>query len=352
MSQISVVIKASGEEKHTVSIAADATVAELKEAVAQATGCEASRQRLIFSGKVLKDPETLSFYSIKDGCAVHMVKGPAKKSDAGSAAAPAASAASGSSEPASAPAASSINAGQPTFNPLAGLTDARYAGYNIPMPSLDQLGMNADGMAMPSEEQMSSMMDSPMFQESMRSMLSNPQMLDYLIEQSPQLRAMGPAAREMLQSDYMRNMLTNPQAMRSMMEFQRAMGGGGLGGAGMGESSFPAPGNPAGADSGATGTTSPSANTSTPPVNPFASMFGAGAGAPGGFGANPFAAFGMPPVSTPAPVDTRPPEEVYATQLGQLNDMGFYDFEQNVRALRRAGGRVDGALEMLLNGNV
>lgn len=51
----------------------------------------------------------------------------------------------------------------------------------------------------------------------------------------------------------------------------------------------------------------------------------------------------------PAPPDTRPPEERYAEQLRQLNDMGFYDFDRNVAALRRSGGSVQGAIEHLLS---
>jgi ubiquilin len=51
---------------------------------------------------------------------------------------------------------------------------------------------------------------------------------------------------------------------------------------------------------------------------------------------------------TPPPTDTRPPEERYAEQLRQLNDMGFYEFERNVEALRRTGGSVQGAVEYLL----
>jgi ubiquilin len=80
---------------------------------------------------------------------------------------------------------------------------------------------------------------------------------------------------------------------------------------------------------------------------------GAGAGA-GGDGAGNFAnlldmfgggAAGGRPASPP---DNRPPEERYATQLRQLNDMGFYDFDRNVQALRRTGGSVNGAIEYLL----
>lgn len=49
--------------------------------------------------------------------------------------------------------------------------------------------------------------------------------------------------------------------------------------------------------------------------------------------------------------DNRPPEERYEEQLRQLNDMGFFDFDQNVEALRRTGGSVQGAVEYLLGGS-
>jgi ubiquilin len=126
----------------------------------------------------------------------------------------------------------------------------------------------------------------------------------------------------------------------------------------------------------------PSPNTDPNAANPFASLFG-GAGA--GAGQNPFQIPGMPPMtpeamqqamqmlqsgqfneifggqnslgafggagaspSPPPPADSRPPEERYAEQLRQLNDMGFFDFDRNVEALRRSGGSVQGAIEQLL----
>lgn len=99
-------------------------------------------------------------------------------------------------------------------------------------------------------------------------------------------------------------------------------------------------------------------------ANPFAALFPQGfQGMQGGnAAANPF---GMTPEmmqqmmhmlggggglgATSAP-DNRPPEERYADQLRQLNDMGFFDFDRNVAALRRSGGSVQGAVEHLLNG--
>ena len=86
---------------------------------------------------------------------------------------------------------------------------------------------------------------------------------------------------------------------------------------------------------------------------------GAGAaGGAGGAGANPFAnlfnpaMFGnMGGMANQGPPDDRPPEERYAEQLRQLNDMGFFEFERNVQALRRSGGSVQGAIEFLLGGS-
>ena len=148
----------------------------------------------------------------------------------------------------------------------------------------------------------------------------------------------------------------------------------------------PAAGAAGAAPAAAPGPGSPSSNTETPPANnPFASLFG---GAGGAGGANPFGQLpamtpeqmqeasqamnflrssgvdlgglfggglgaggaGAPASSSPPPpADTRPPEERYADQLRQLNDMGFFDFDRNVEALRRSGGSVQGAIEQLLS---
>lgn len=120
---------------------------------------------------------------------------------------------------------------------------------------------------------------------------------------------------------------------------------------------------------GATGTTEgqPGQGTDQQNSNPFSALFGA---MPGGAGAGQGAnnPFGMNPEmmqqmmqmmggggggggggGPQAPADTRPPEERYENELRQLNDMGFYDFDRNVAALRRSGGSVQGAVEYLLS---
>jgi ubiquilin len=42
---------------------------------------------------------------------------------------------------------------------------------------------------------------------------------------------------------------------------------------------------------------------------------------------------------------------VYEVQLRQLNEMGFFEFDRNVAALRRSGGNVQGAIDHLLGGS-
>ena len=68
-------------------------------------------------------------------------------------------------------------------------------------------------------------------------------------------------------------------------------------------------------------------------------MRGAGIGAPGmgGFGAAP-------------PGPATPPEEMYASQLAQMKDMGFFDEAQNIRVLQQCMGNVSAAIERLLAG--
>jgi ubiquilin len=148
--------------------------------------------------------------------------------------------------------------------------------------------------------------------------------------------------------------------------------GGPLGGGGA-ASGAAAPAGQTAAASGGAGSAGASANTqaggANPPVNPFSALFG-GLGQTGQ-AANASNPFGLPPISPealqqfaqmwgqalpsnpsnpPAPADDRPPEERYAEQLRQLNDMGFFDFERNITALRRSGGSVQGAVEYLLSG--
>ena len=51
-----------------------------------------------------------------------------------------------------------------------------------------------------------------------------------------------------------------------------------------------------------------------------------------------------------ADVQAEPPQIRFASQISQLNDMGFFDAERNVAALLATGGNVSAAIERLLSG--
>ena len=74
MSTINVNVKSSSDKKFVIAIETSKTVLDLKNAIAEQTEVAAERQRLIYSGRVLKDHDTLADYKIADGNTVHMVK--------------------------------------------------------------------------------------------------------------------------------------------------------------------------------------------------------------------------------------------------------------------------------------
>lgn len=462
-SQVTFNVKAANDQKHVLTLPIATTVGDLKAKLSTSEYADipAERQRLIYSGRVLKDPDTLGGVKIKDGHTIHLVKGAASNARQNPANQGTSSTPSGTGTP-TPQVPTNIAAGTGN-NPLAGLTGARYAGFHG-LPGMDMFGPDGGMGPPPSQESMLEMMDNPMFLSQMNEAMNNPAVVDMML-QSPMIRD-NPMLQEMIRNPETRRMMFSPEMMRMQMQMQRAMNRNGNGGAG--GSSFPAPGatdntpQPSATATGGgatatpnqpntTGATDPFAAGGTQP-NPFASLFAGGAspfapqqpnaatgtdsntasqnqqggtasaanpfgnlfgGQPGQGGANPiaemaqnlmqnpeamrqmtqmmggagganpfgtfgqqpgspdtgtgaatgspppnpfaalmgggnFGGFGTPPAAAPA--DNRPAEEIYQSQLAQLNEMGFYEFDRNVSALRRSGGNVQGAIEYLLNG--
>lgn len=128
-------VKTSGDKSHAITIAESATVMDLKAKLAaeDVENVSVERQRLIYSGRVMKNEDALSTYKIKNGNTIHMVKSAASNP------APQPSAASAPT-PAAVP--QNMAAGTEANNLLAGLTGARFAGHaNLPNPSM----FGADG---------------------------------------------------------------------------------------------------------------------------------------------------------------------------------------------------------------
>ncbi|BGP23470.1 ubiquilin [Rhodotorula toruloides] len=355
-------IKAPGDQRFTVTVPASSTVEQLKEEIAKAKeDFPVDQQRLIFSGRVLKNEDPISKYGIKAGVAIHLVKG---ARPAGAASTSSTPAARNSSEAAGVP--SNFAAGQQVMgNPLAPLMNAQYAGALGGFNPFAQMGVNTND-----PNYMQNMMNNPEVQAQMNRLLQDPAVLDQIIASSPQLQQMGPYARQIMQSEHFRNMITNPQAMQQAMQMMGGMGGMG---AGAGAAPFPPPGafgaaqgqQGAGTDSAAaTGAGAGPAGSPPPAFNSLA-MFGGGAAGAGGqqpdLGAalaqmqqlqSIFGGFGGAGVGAgvagAAGGPQQSPEERYAAELEQLRGMGFTNATRNVRALLASGGFVDSAVAWLL----
>jgi ubiquilin len=147
--QITFSVKASNDQKYVLTLPASTTVGELKEKLSsnEYADIPVERLRLIYSGRVLKDPDTLAGTKIKDGHTIHLVKGAASNARQNPAAqSSSASARAGSSPPPASNVPTNIAAGTGN-NPLAGLTGARYAGFHG-LPSASMFG--PDGGVSPS----------------------------------------------------------------------------------------------------------------------------------------------------------------------------------------------------------
>ncbi|XP_059623331.1 ubiquitin domain-containing protein DSK2b-like isoform X2 [Cornus florida] len=161
-------------------------------------------------------------------------------------------------------------------------------------------------------------MQNPAMSQMMQSFLSNPQYMNQILGFNPQLRGMldaNPQLREMMQNPEFIRQLTSPETMRQLMTLQQAM----FSQIGR-QQSTQEPGQTTGAAGNNMG------------LEMLMNMFG-------GLGA------GSLTVPNRSNV---PPEELYATQLSQLQEMGFFDTQENIRALTATAGNVHAAVERLL----
>jgi ubiquilin len=147
--QITFNVKAANDKKHVLTLAGTTTVADLKSKLSASEYADipADRQRLIYSGRVLKDPDTLASVKLKDGHTIHLVKGAASNARQNPAN-QGTSSTTGSTPAAQVP--TNIAAGTGN-NPLAAMTGARYAGFHG-LPGLDSFGPDG-GVSMPSSEE-------------------------------------------------------------------------------------------------------------------------------------------------------------------------------------------------------
>ncbi|GER42389.1 ubiquitin family protein [Striga asiatica] len=227
---------------------------------------------------------------------------------------------------------------------------------NPPLPSIAGLGgiglpeLDRTGITDPSA--FSHLLQNPDVVQITQSLLSNPQYMEQILGLNPQLRSMvdmNPQLREMMQNPEILRELATPETIQEVgdslpdlelfpyvhigLHFVSANFG-------LTATTFstywaavnivrmelrlvkPIPHHSFGGVK--------NAGTQTIGLEMLMNMFG-------GLGAGSFAA-----------ANNVPPEEVYASQLSQLQEMGFYDTQENIRALRATSGNVHAAVERLL----
>ncbi|OMO92019.1 hypothetical protein COLO4_17934 [Corchorus olitorius] len=189
------------------------------------------------------------------------------------------------------------------------------AGLGFPdMPSM----LNG----MPDASQLTQLLQNPAVSQMMQSVATNPQYMNQIMNLNPQLRAMfdlNPQLRDMMQNPEVLRQMFSPEIMQQMLALQQSLL----------SQLNPQQSTQDSAQGGATpGTGAPNAANLDLLMNMF-----------GGLGAGSLSVPNQPDV---------PPEELYATQLSQLQEMGFFDTQENIRALRATAGNVHAAVERLL----
>ncbi|XP_024931996.2 ubiquitin domain-containing protein DSK2a isoform X1 [Ziziphus jujuba] len=228
----------------------------------------------------------------------------------------------------------------PNTNPLpnpwtsggtaAGGTQTNTARSNLTGDARPQAPAGLGGLGLPEFEGMlggmqdtsslNQIMQNPAISQMMQNLLSNPQFVNQTLGLNPQTRSMldsNSHLREMLQNPEFLRQLTSPETMQLLLTLQQSL---------LTQLSRQQPTQEPGQTGGGTG---PFNNMG---LDMLMNMFG-------GLGAGSLA--------VPNRSDV-PPEELYATQLSQLQEMGFFDRQENLRALIATAGNVHAAVERLL----
>ncbi|KAL5099654.1 hypothetical protein RYX36_003981 [Vicia faba] len=187
---------------------------------------------------------------------------------------------------------------------------------------LGGLGMpDLEGMlgGMPDASSFSQFMQNPAISQMMQSILSNPQTMNQILGMNTDQRGVPDlnSMREVMQNPEFLRMFSSPETMQQLLSMQQAL----MTQLGQ-QQSTQEPGQTGGG-------TGPANNVG---LEMLSSMFG-------GLGAGSLA---VPNRSN------EPPEQLYATQLSQLQEMGFFDTQENIRALIATSGNVHAAVERLL----
>ncbi|KAL0210567.1 hypothetical protein RCL1_005003 [Eukaryota sp. TZLM3-RCL] len=183
----------------SVDVEPTLTILQFKEHISSTVGeSDPAKIRVIFSGRVLKDEQSLQQAGVSDNCTVHIVKSQAPAAPRPAAAQPPAE------TPVTAPFATPQ---QPPAAPPRQQPPSFFPGAMGGMPSMDSLQQQM----MNNPELMQSLLNSPM----MDAVMSNPEMLRQMMEHNPMFQQLS------AQNPEIASVLSDPDTMRQAMEMMR-----------------------------------------------------------------------------------------------------------------------------------
>ncbi|KAJ6836109.1 uncharacterized protein M6B38_267385 [Iris pallida] len=211
--------------------------------------------------------------------------------------------------------------------PAAGARAPGIAGLGgLALPDLEH---TVGGMQDPSL--INQVMQNPAMTQMMQNLFSDPQYMNQMLNLNPQMRSLmeNTQIREMMQNPEFIRQLTSVETMQQLLSFQQTL----MSQLGRQQSSQEQ--NQTGGGSGMP--------NNTAGLEMLMNMFG-------GLGAGGLRAGGLGVPNTPNEYFfvAVPPEQLYATQLAQLREMGFFDTQENIGALNATAGNVHAAVERLL----
>lgn len=387
------VLKMSPSETINLKIDPESTVLEVKKLIEEKTKITVETQKLIFAGQVLANDQKISFYKIQANHKMHLVVIKATQAQP---------------QPQSQPQPTQPNpATAPNLGGVPGMGGMPFGGMGGlgGMPGMGGLG-GMPGMGyggFPPPQQIAAMMSNPVVQNTIQQMLQNPELIQNLLANNPlaQQLATNPQVAAALQNPDFYRQFSDPQTIQQLSQMYNNMFSGMGAMPGMGFGGFPQQPAPASTQSttSSTGTAQPNpfagipldplisnlqsqlgrtnapataqpstqgtATTSDQPAStPTTTVPQQGApttSQPGSVpqpgavpqpGINPWAGLfpgmGMGGFAMPQPVQD--PEQRFAVQLQQLNEMGFTNRQLNIQCLTLSNGNVDLAIERMLNG--
>ncbi|OII72062.1 uncharacterized protein cubi_01395 [Cryptosporidium ubiquitum] len=343
--EISIIFKVSGGTQFNISVPRNLTIKDLKDRISEPSNIPSSQQRLIYKGRILKDNDSLDDMRVESGHTMHLVKSgvqaESQKSqgtldqavnyNSSSANNNAINNNANQNFDLTSNSQNSTNNGV-NHNPndpisaMMNMLNGSDLGFqtqnlrNISQNSYNGFGGVPNNANFGNIPDLNSLMNSPIFQQSINELANNPQLVRSILQSNPmfaQLSANNPMLDQMLNNPEMMRMMLNPQMIQSVLN-------------------------------------SNNTNNNTTNSNPFSSLNGVPNnlqlngllndpniasmlsgmvnGMNGGVNSNTSA----------------PTTQMYATQLSQLRDMGFIDTDASLSALQESGGDINAAINKLL----